>query len=66
MGEYQYDVNQKELGEALDFTTTKVVNEVGVNINTASKSILKYVSGFSKSVIDKIYDYKENIGDKIN
>ena len=60
VGEYQYDVNQKELGEALDFTTSKVVNEVGVNINTASKSILKYVSGLTKSVIDKIYDYKEN------
>ena len=59
VGEYQYDVNQKELGEALDFTTSKVVNEVGVNINTASKSILKYVSGLTKSVIDKIYDYKE-------
>ena len=59
VGEYQYDVNQKELGEALDFTTTKVVNEVGVNINTASKSILRYVSGLTKSVIDKIYDYKE-------
>ena len=60
VGEYQYDVNQRELGEALDFTTSKVVNEVGVNINTASKSILKYVSGLTKSVIDKIYDYKEN------
>ena len=59
VGEYQYDVNQKELGEALDFTTSKVVNEVGVNINTASKSILKYVSGLTKSVIDKIYAYKE-------
>ncbi len=60
VGEYQYDVNQKELSEALDFTTSKVVNEVGVNINTASKSILKYVSGLTKTVIDKIYDYKEN------
>ena len=59
VGEYQYDVNQKNLSEALDFTTSKVVNEVGVNINTASKSILKYVSGLTKSVIDKIYDYKE-------
>ena len=59
VGEYQYDVNQKELGEALDFTTSKVVNEVGVNINTASKSILKYVSGLTKTVIDKIYSYKE-------
>ncbi|MBQ4030741.1 MAG: RNA-binding transcriptional accessory protein [Bacilli bacterium] len=60
VGEYQYDVNQKELGEALDFTTSKVVNEVGVNVNTASKSILKYVSGLTKTVIDKIYEYKEN------
>ncbi|MCH5167802.1 MAG: RNA-binding transcriptional accessory protein [Erysipelotrichales bacterium] len=60
VGEYQYDVNQKQLGEALDFVTSKVVNEVGVNINTASTSILKYVSGLTKSVIDKIIAYKEN------
>ena len=60
VGEYQYDVNQKNLGEALDFTTSKVVNEVGVNVNTASKSILKYVSGLTKTTIDKLYDYKEN------
>ena len=59
VGEYQYDVNQKTLGEALDFTTSKVVNEVGVNVNTASKSILKYVSGLTKTTIEKIYDYKE-------
>ncbi len=59
VGEYQYDVNQKELGETLDFTTSKIVNEVGVNINTASKSILKYVSGLTKSTIDNIYNYKE-------
>ena len=59
VGEYQHDVDQNNLSEALDFTTSKVVNEVGVNINTASKSILKYVSGLTKTVIDKIYDYKE-------
>ena len=59
VGEYQYDVNQKQLSEALDFTTSKVVNEVGVNVNTASKSILKYVSGLTKSVIENIYKYKE-------
>lgn len=59
VGEYQYDVNQKALGETLDFTTSKVVNEVGVNINTASKSILKYVSGLTKSVIENIIKYKE-------
>lgn len=60
VGEYQHDVNQRQLTEALDFTTSKVVNAVGVNINTASKSILKYVSGLTKSVIENIYKYKEN------
>ncbi len=60
VGEYQHDVNQKALGEALDFTTSKVVNNVGVNINTASKSILKYVSGLTKSVIENIFKYKES------
>ncbi len=60
VGEYQYDVNQKKLSEQLDFTTSKVVNQVGVNINTSSKSILKYISGLTKTTIDKIYDYKEN------
>lgn len=59
IGEYQHDVNQKELNESLDFTVSKVVNEVGVNVNTASKSILKYISGLTKSVIEKIYKAKE-------
>ena len=43
VGEYQHDVNQKELSEALDFTVAKIVNEIGVNINTASQSILRYI-----------------------
>ena len=59
VGEYQYDVNQHDLTEALNFTTSKVVNEVGVNINTVSKSILKYVSGLTKSVIENLYKAKE-------
>ena len=59
IGEYQHDVNQKELSENLDFTVTKIVNEVGVNINTASPSILKYVSGLTTSIINKIIKYKE-------
>jgi len=59
VGEYQHDVNQKELNNKLDFTVEKVVNDVGVNVNTASGSILKYVSGLTKSVIDKILKYKE-------
>lgn len=58
VGEYQHDVNQKNLSESLDFTVSKIVNEVGVNVNTASKSILKYVSGLTKSVIEKIYTAK--------
>ena len=59
VGEYQHDVNQKLLGENLDFTVEKVVNEVGVNVNTASAHVLKYVSGLTKTVINKIMTYKE-------
>lgn len=59
VGEYQHDVNQKDLGEALDFTVMKVVNEVGVNVNTASPNILNYISGMTKSIINKIVKYKE-------
>jgi len=58
VGEYQYDVNQKNLSESLDFTVSKVVNEVGVNINTASPSILKYVSGLTKPTIIKLINAK--------
>ena len=58
VGEYQYDVNQKELASSLDFTVLKVVNEVGVNINTASPSILKYVSGLTKPAITKLLNAK--------
>lgn len=59
VGEYQHDVNSKKLTESLDYTVSKVVNDVGVNINTASSFILKYVSGLTKTVIDKIVKYKE-------
>lgn len=59
VGEYQHDVNQHDLNDKLDFTVKKVVNDVGVNINTASSSILGYVSGLTKSVIDKIVKFKE-------
>lgn len=65
VGQYQHDVSQKELTEALDFTVIKTVNSVGVNINTASASILKYISGLTKKVIDAILDYRNEIG-KIN
>ena len=65
VGLYQHDVNEKKLDESLDFVVSKAVNNVGVNINTASFSILKYVSGLTKSVIDKILAYREENG-KIN
>ena len=59
VGEYQHDVNSKKLTESLDNTVSKVVNEVGVNINTASNFILKYVSGLTTAVINKIQKFKE-------
>lgn len=62
VGQYQHDVNQKKLNESLDFVVSKAVNSVGVNINTASSSILKYVSGLTKSTIDKIIKYREEHG----
>ena len=62
VGQYQHDVSQKKLAESLDFTVTKCVNNVGVNINTASPSILKYISGLTKTSIDKIIKYREENG----
>lgn len=62
VGLYQHDVSEKNLKESLDFVVSKVVNSVGVNINTASSSLLKYVSGISKTNIDKIIKYRESNG----
>lgn len=62
VGLYQHDVSQKKLSSSLDFVVEKCVNSVGVNINTASPSLLKYVSGITKRVIDKIIEYREKIG----
>ena len=62
VGQYQHDVNEKKLDESLDFVVSKCVNNVGVNINTASSSILKYISGLTNSSIDKIIKYRENHG----
>lgn len=59
VGEYQHDVNQNNLSDALDFTVSKIVNEVGVNINTASDSILKYISGLNKKCIENIQKFKK-------
>ena len=59
VGEYQHDVNQKELNEALSFTVGKIVNEIGGNLTTASACTLKYISGLSKKTIDSILKFRE-------
>ena len=60
VGLYQHDLPNKKLSETLDFTVSKAVNMVGVNINTASPYLLKYISGLNKSSIEKIIKYREN------
>ncbi|MFV0499044.1 MAG: Tex-like N-terminal domain-containing protein [Bacilli bacterium] len=65
VGQYQHDVNQKLLKEELDFTVLKVVNDVGVDINSASETILCHISGISKKVAKSIIDYRKKNG-KIN
>lgn len=62
VGLYQHDVQGKKLDESLDFVVTKAVNGVGVNINTASPSLLQYVSGLTKKAIDAIISYREKNG----
>ncbi len=62
VGLYQHDVADKKLKESLNFVVEKVVNSVGVNLNTASPSILKYISGLTKSAINKIIAYRESMG----
>ena len=62
VGQYQHDVSNKKLTESLDFVVSKAVNSVGVNINTASPSLLKYVSGITKKNIDKIIEYRNKEG----
>lgn len=62
VGLYQHDVSQKKLSENLDFVVSKTVNNVGVNVNTASTALLKYVSGFTKKNIEKIIEYRNKMG----
>lgn len=62
VGQYQHDVNQKLLSETLDRVVEDCVNTVGVNLNTASPSLLAYVSGINKSVAKNIVDYREENG----
>lgn len=62
VGQYQHDVNQTKLGESLDFIISKVVNSVGVNINTATAPLLSYVSGLSKKTAENIVAYRQENG----
>ncbi len=62
VGLYQHDVPVKKLDESLNFVVSKAVNGVGVNLNTASPSILKYVSGLNKKVIDNIISFRDKYG----
>ncbi|MGP1577124.1 MAG: helix-hairpin-helix domain-containing protein [Treponema sp.] len=62
VGLYQHDLNQKKLSEELDTVVGSVVNNVGVNLNTASASLLKYVSGITNSLAKKIVAYREQSG----
>ena len=62
VGLYQHDLPQKELASSLNFTVSKIVNQVGVNINNASPSLLSYVSGLKKNVIENILTYKDKVG----
>ena len=62
VGLYQHDLNQRKLSETLDEVVSSVVNNVGVNLNTASASLLRYVSGVNSSLAKKIVSYREGKG----
>ncbi len=62
VGQYQHDVSQSKLAEQLDFVVSTAVNRVGVNVNTASPSLLKYVSGLSSGVATNVVKYREAFG----
>lgn len=62
VGQYQHDVSQKKLNESLTFVVETVVNQVGVNVNTASSSLLQYVAGLSKAVANNIVKKREELG----
>lgn len=62
VGQYQHDVSAKKLNESLNFVVMQAVNSVGVNVNTASKSLLMYVSGLNKSSAENIVKYRDKVG----
>ncbi|MGN1188327.1 MAG: helix-hairpin-helix domain-containing protein, partial [Lachnospiraceae bacterium] len=62
VGQYQHDMNQKKLGEALEGVVEDSVNKVGVDLNTASASLLEYISGITKTIAKNIVAYREENG----
>lgn len=62
VGQYQHDVSQKKLTEQLDFVVETAVNQVGVNLNTASATLLRHISGLTKTTAENIVDYREENG----
>ena len=62
VGLYQHDVSDKKLSESLDFVVSKAVNSVGVNVNTASISLLSYISGMTKKITTKLIEYRDSKG----
>lgn len=62
VGQYQHDVSQKKLSENLDFVVETVVNQVGVNVNTASPALLSHVAGLNKTISDNIVKFREEKG----
>ena len=62
VGQYQHDVSQKRLSERLDFVVETAVNQVGVNVNTASPQLLQYASGLNKTTAQNIVNYREENG----
>ncbi len=62
VGMYQHDVAGKKLDSELEFVVSTAVNQVGVNVNTASRELLSYISGLNKKMIDKLLSYKEKVG----
>lgn len=66
VGQYQHDMNQKKLGDALHGVVEDCVNKVGVDLNTASAALLEYISGISKAIAKNIVDYREKNGRFVN
>ncbi len=63
VGQYQHDVDENKLSDSLDFVVERAVNKVGVNVNTASKALLQYVSGLNKAIANNIVKYRDENGE---